>query len=678
MGQRAERRPRGGRALVHAYLDIVRDAAGIAAAPLVELLVSREADGGPRWQSAAFYAPEVARRSEVARDLARSPAAAELPEPRRRAGHRVVACEPSLARHLDLRDPHEVFLPIATARTVIGWLRVVRDGRPDRATVEAYRALARQASGRLEAEALRRQLAVRQKAVERDVTREKHALAELEQAKDTLAALNLVGTHLMAEVDAQAIYAVICRELVRLGFHSAILTADPGPTDREPFSYAFTSFTPPMQRVTEHALERPLSGISVDPRSAPLVGRVLRDGRTVYTARAREAARQLFGGATDAQVRRLDRVLGLRHVIIAPLRYAGAIRGLLVVATQRLRRSDPEAIDAFALQASIALEKARLFGELREHQQHLESEVERRTRELTRAVRALKELDRRKDNFLANVSHELRTPLVTVLGYTDLLLSEKLGELGARQRDCLRVASSSARRLRSFIDELLEFSRYELTRDKLTFAAFDLRELARIALVSFAPRFHERGLHLRARIAPGTPPAWGDRDRVLQVLMNLLGNAERYCGEDGHVRIAVARGRGGRVEISVSDDGQGIPPEHLDRIFDRLYQVGDAVKQREKGAGLGLGLAIVKSIVEAHGGGIEVRSRVGRGTRFRFALPSGEGMLVQPAAGAASSLPDATPSATSTPTPTPSATSSSTATPAPHRAPLPALAGRGR
>ncbi len=91
-----------------------------------------------------------------------------------------------------------------------------------------------------------------------------------------------------------------------------------------------------------------------------------------------------------------------------------------------------------------------------------------------------------------------------MLGYTDLLLSEKLGELSPRQRECLRVAASSGRRLRSFIDELLEFSRYELTKERLTFGAFDMRELVQQAVVAIAPRFHERGLLLRTRVAPAT------------------------------------------------------------------------------------------------------------------------------------------------------------------------------
>src|SRR6185369_17207228 len=192
MGQRNDERAPANvrRSLQRAYREIVRDAAGVAGAALVELLVTRAAeDDGPRWESVAFCAP-AARRAEIARDLARSPATAELPEPRRRTGHRTAICEASIAHHLHgVRRAVQVFLPVGTARSGAGWLRIVRDGRPDRAALESYRALARQASGRLEAETLRRRLAARQRVAERDVTREKRALAELQQAKDTLAAL---------------------------------------------------------------------------------------------------------------------------------------------------------------------------------------------------------------------------------------------------------------------------------------------------------------------------------------------------------------------------------------------------------------------------------------------------------------------------------------------------------
>ena len=613
---------RARRSLERAYRAVVRDAARIVGAPLVVLL--RRASGpGTRLRSVAHSAPDLSRaeRGEIGRELARSPAGRELADPRRPGEARTATCEVALARLLGGRGLRQVFLPVFAGGASLGWLRVVVERRPDRADLKAYRGLARQVSGRLEAEALRRELATRHRRVASDVRREKRALSELSQAKDTLSALNLAGTHLMVETDGRAIFGVICRELLKLGFHSAVLTAEHWPAGPcPPYRFAFTSFSEPLQRATERVLGRRLDELGVDPARAPLVARVLRQGRTVYTARAPEVARQLFG-ATAGQVRKLGRLLGLRHVVVAPLRYDEGISGLLVVAAARLRRSDPEGIDAFALQASIALEKARLFGELRAQQARLESEVERRTEELTRAVRALKELDRRKDNFLANVSHELRTPLVTVLGYADLLLSGKLGDLTSRQRDSLRVVASSGRRLRSFIEELLEYSRYELTRDAVRFGPVEMSDLVHQAALAMAPRYQERGLALRSRVPRGTPRVWGDRERLLQVLMNLLSNAERYCSEGGHVRMAVAPGRDGEVALSVSDDGQGIPTEHLERIFDRLYQVGDVVKQREKGAGLGLGLAIVKGIVDAHRGTIAVRSRVGHGTRFRVALP---------------------------------------------------------
>jgi len=613
------------RALERAYRAVVRDTAAIAGVPFVELLVVRGGGDSSHWESVAVAAPGLTRseRAELTRELARSPDPPELPEALSRPAHRIATCEASVARVLGRRGLQEVFLPVGTERSVLGWLRIVREGRPDRAALRTYRALARQASGLLEAEALRHRL------VARDVTREKRALAELSQAKDTLAALNLAGTHLMVETDGQAIFGVICRELIRLGFHSAVMTAEAAPQGPHPtFRFAFSSFSPPLQRATERVVGRRLADLRIDARTAPLVARVLRKGRTVYTARAREAARQLFG-ATAEQVRKLTRLLALKHVIFAPLRYGGGISGLLVVATARLRKSDPGGIDAFALQASIALEKARLFSELRMQQAMLESEVERRTRELTCAVLALKELDRRKDNFLANISHELRTPLVTVLGYTDLLLSEKLGELTPRQRACLRIAGANGRRLRSFIDDLLEFSRYELTKERLHLVAFDIRDVVSQAAVAIAPRFLERGLTLHVRVSPFTPLVWGDRERFLQVLMNLLANAVCHCREGARVRVAAAAGKAGRIEVAVSDNGPGIASEHLKRIFDRLYQVGDVLRQRDDGAGLGLGLAIAKSIVEAHGGGIEVSSALGCGTRFHFWLPAASELQAQ-------------------------------------------------
>jgi signal transduction histidine kinase len=137
-------------------------------------------------------------------------------------------------------------------------------------------------------------------------------------------------------------------------------------------------------------------------------------------------------------------------------------------------------------------------------------------------------------------------------------------------------------------------------------------------------------VRLRARVKRGTPRVWGDRERVMQVVGNLLQNAERYSPVGAVVRVAAARVRPGRIEVAVSDRGAGISAEHLPHIFERLYQVRDDRSPKHKGGALGLGLAIVRSIVEAHGGTVSVRSRPGRGTTFRFSLPTVE--LLQPGA----------------------------------------------
>src|SRR5207248_3431899 len=122
----------------------------------------------------------------------------------------------------------------------------------------------------------------------------------------------------------------------------------------------------------------------------------------------------------------------------------------------------------FTMQAPLPLERQQRRENVRQQAQIIERAVAERTRALRDANERLREADRRKDNFLANVSHELRSPLLTILGYTDLLLAEKLGAISDRQRQCLQIARSSGRRLRAFIEELLDFSRFELTREAMT------------------------------------------------------------------------------------------------------------------------------------------------------------------------------------------------------------------
>lgn len=601
------------------YKEIARDAARAAGAALAHLVLITSRQGSLQPAGEAADGPALASREDRAALLA-ALSAEPLPAV---AGpvlagveERVMAAAPAALAPLLARgggEPHSVYLSVGDALQP-ALLHLAFPAAPRPSTLAALDALGRLVGGRLAAVSLRRA-----------ATRDRLVLSDLQQAKETLAGLQIAGTHLMIESDEGAILGAISRELARLGLHSGVLLDTPGAdADRPLLHWRFTSLPATQQRAIERVLGRPLTAIRVDPVQAPLLRHCLEAGRTLVTDRPRAVARDLLGGASAAQLRALGRLLGLLRIVLAPLRREGRAIGLLAVLAPRLRPGDPEAIEAFALQASIALEKARLVAALREERARLNTEVERRTGELRLAVEALQETDRRKDNFLANVSHELRTPLVTVLGWAELLADGRLGPLAPRQRQAAQVIRTSGRRLEAFISELLDFSRHELTRDRLQPSAFEAGEVLSQAVVGLGPRFADRRLRVRARAAPGLPLLWADRDRVLQVLVNLLSNADRHSPAGGAIRVAAAHGRPGAVLVSVTDQGEGIAPEHLARIFDRLYQVRDTAAPRDQGPGLGLGLAIARAIVEAHGGTITVRSRVGRGTSFRFSLPTVE------------------------------------------------------
>jgi signal transduction histidine kinase len=360
----------------------------------------------------------------------------------------------------------------------------------------------------------------------------------------------------------------------------------------------------------------------VDPARSPMLDTLLKSPEPVVEVRPHALIRALWGRRAPQPVRaRLIEVLGLSHVLAAPLRGAGdRALGVLLTAPQGDAEPDLGVVSSLALQASLALERSLMRERMREQARLIDAAVEERTRVLREANERLLEADRRKDNFLANVSHELRSPLVTMIGYTDLLLAERMGPISERQRQCLQVARSSGKRLRAFIEELLDFSRFELTRESMTFQPFDLSEAVTQALAGLAPRFLERRLNVRQRVSRETPQVLGDRDRIIQVLTNLLSNAERHCRDGGKIVIS-AQQRRGFVLVSVTDNGSGIPPAHMAKIFDRLYQVGDVKDARSREQGLGLGLNIVKSIVEAHGGEVSVASELGKGSTFSFTLP---------------------------------------------------------
>jgi two-component system phosphate regulon sensor histidine kinase PhoR len=233
-------------------------------------------------------------------------------------------------------------------------------------------------------------------------------------------------------------------------------------------------------------------------------------------------------------------------------------------------------------------------------------------------VKKMQKLEMMRSQFLGNVSHELRTPIFAVQGYLETLMHDNRSD-AAQQKGFVEKAYRQAVRLNNLLNDLIDISRIESGEMKMSFRYFDLGEWLAKQAAEMQALAHEHHVQLAvaARHSGRGVSALGDRERLTQVLTNLVVNAVKYNVPGGKVELGY-RERADRVEIFVSDTGRGIPAEHLTRIFERFYRV-DKERSRAVG-GTGLGLAIVKHIVEAHDSQVQVQSEVGKGSVFSFSL----------------------------------------------------------
>jgi signal transduction histidine kinase len=287
----------------------------------------------------------------------------------------------------------------------------------------------------------------------------------------------------------------------------------------------------------------------------------------------------------------------------------------------------------FALRLAESLLYAGLRRQLsaRAHQAYVEEthcELQLKAQRLEQAIERMRDADRVKASFLATVSHELRTPLTSVLGYSEMLLDGLAGPLNEEQRDYLSTVMAKGEQLLGLISKLLDVSRIESVGVQLNRRPLDLRDLVHEVVYVQAPHARRRRLHVHINIPEQLPLVLGDRDKLRQVLSNLVSNAIKFTPESGAVEIGAhslnaddpvtAR----TVQVSVTDSGIGIPKELHDKVFDTFYQVDNSPSRAYEGSGLGL--AIVRRFVEAHGGRVWVESGQPRGTVFHFTLPAAQ------------------------------------------------------
>ncbi|HVF55138.1 MAG TPA: PAS domain S-box protein [Pyrinomonadaceae bacterium] len=353
---------------------------------------------------------------------------------------------------------------------------------------------------------------------------------------------------------------------------------------------------------SKEELVRELERYPPSPDRPEGVARVLRTGRPEIVTVDDEKLNALTRSHEHTEILRR---LGLKSFMTVPLvtreRTIGAITFALVTPERAYTGEDLAFGEELARRAALAIDNARLYGRARE-------------------------VNRVKDEFLATLSHELRTPLTPIIGWVHMIRSGRISAADITQG--LSVIDKNSQSLARLINDLLDMSSILSGKMRIERAPVEIEAVIRQAIETVRPEAEKSGVGLEVTMCDddaradgdGQPPSVsGDSTRLVQVFCNLLNNAVKFSEKGGHVRVE-CRADGGRMRVSVEDEGIGIAPDFLPHVFERFRQA-DGSSTRAHG-GLGIGLALVKSFVEAHGGAVEADSPgEGLGSRFTVVLP---------------------------------------------------------
>ena len=343
------------------------------------------------------------------------------------------------------------------------------------------------------------------------------------------------------------------------------------------------------ERVLTMLAQVPIAaGVGIGP-----ISRALGHGQTVQVP-------DIAAGATltnpDVYLR-----AGFQALVAVPMGSTSVSHVLVVYRRQRGGLDDQtlEVLATLANQSRSAIDSARLFKELADKSRQLEA------------------ASRHKSDFLANVSHELRTPMNAILGFNEMILDQVYGDISEELRRPLTDIQQSGWHLLRLINDVLDLSKIEAGRMDLAPGEYLVQDAVKAVRGSLASLAVEKGLEFVIAVPEDLPPAYGDGRRIIQCLVNLVGNALKFTRQ-GRVEVAVER-LDEWLRFRVSDTGIGIPRERIDGLFAE-FQQADATIAREYG-GTGLGLSITKKFVEMHGGRVWVESELGQGSRFFFSIP---------------------------------------------------------
>jgi signal transduction histidine kinase len=338
-----------------------------------------------------------------------------------------------------------------------------------------------------------------------------------------------------------------------------------------------------------------------------VAGRAIRTGRTqVINDLSREPDKvlaQLTGAKT------------LASLAVVPLRVGDEILGVLSAYSERKSAFDPEAVElmqAFGAQASAALYNAQLYEIAQRGREAAELEQQR-----------MRELEQMKDEFLSTAAHELRTPLTSIrmsagLAQEQLQHLVDQGVIDPRLADLMGLVAEGSQRMQSLVNDLLDLTRLEQGRTSLATENLDMREVVRESVATTEALFESKGQKLAVHLPETYCGVKGDRQRLEQLVINLLSNAHKYSPPGSQVEVRAVRSVD-EVKVSVRDNGPGVPPEERERIFERF--VRSSLHRNDRTASTGLGLPIARTIAEMHRGRLWIDPAPGGGSIFTLVLP---------------------------------------------------------
>lgn len=442
----------------------------------------------------------------------------------------------------------------------------------------------------------------------------------LETRNVQLLALNRIGSTIRRAMNLKTVIDQVLKGVIQgLGFDVCFLALLSKNESKVLFYVPEgNSFTVRMEEILGHKMTGwylPLEAIENSAYQSILKNRV------IIRNDMQELTRGIVPLISPEKAQKIQKLIGFKKFVITPLVAERRVVGALIGASCKgyVEESVVDTLDNFANQAALAIESAQLFEELQQKNVQLE------------------EANKIKSDFLAIMSHELRTPLTAIIGYSEILLDNVLGELNREQTDSLSEVLKNAENLLQLINSILDLAKVEAGKMELSFETIPFMDIAIDIQQTLHPLITKKNQELILDIPPDLPSLHVDPRKLRQILLNLLGNAIKFTQERGRIILSARYykkadvlhqefrlkphrySNTGVYKISVKDSGIGIKKEHLSHIFDVFHQVDSTFTRRYQGTGLGL--ALTKQLVELHGGIIAVTSEFGKGSEFKFILP---------------------------------------------------------